>query len=99
MPTHNEDAQFLREFLALSPERRARFLDALRKFVNDLQAGQPFRPGLRVKPVEGHAGIFEMTWDKDHDGRATFSYGSEQRPGETHIIWRRVGGHSVLRQP
>jgi hypothetical protein len=33
------------------------------------------------------------------DGRATFSYGEEMRPGEPHVIWRRVGTHDVLRDP
>lgn len=31
--------------------------------------------------------------------RAAFRYGSEQIPGETHIIWRRVGGHDIFAQP
>jgi hypothetical protein len=38
-----------------------------------------------------------MTWAPD--GRATFEYGDEIQPGEAHIIWRRIGTHSVFRQP
>jgi hypothetical protein len=38
-----------------------------------------------------------MTWAAD--GRATFEYGQEIRPGEPHIIWRRIGTHDVFRQP
>jgi hypothetical protein len=38
-----------------------------------------------------------MTWADD--GRATFEYGSEQLLGETHIIWRRIGGHEILKNP
>jgi len=53
---------------------------------------------LRVKNVDSHAGIFEMTWDWP-DGRATFRYGDEQRPGEAHVIWRLVGGHEIFKQP
>ena len=60
MPTHEEFAQFLREFAALTPAQQARFLDALRKMVNDLRAGQPFRSGLRIKGVQGHPGIFDL---------------------------------------
>jgi hypothetical protein len=32
-----------------------------------------------------------MTWAPD--GRATFEYGPECRPGELHMIWRWVGKH------
>jgi hypothetical protein len=38
-----------------------------------------------------------MTWAAD--GRATFEYGQEIRPGEPHIIWRRIGTHDIFRQP
>jgi hypothetical protein len=37
--------------------------------------------------------------DLGGDGRATFEYGDEIQPGEAHIIWRRIGTHSVFRQP
>ncbi len=71
---------------------------AVREFLADLRAKRPLRQSLRVKNVEGHAGIFEMTRDWP-DGRATFRYVDEQRPGETHVIWRRVDGHEIFRQP
>jgi hypothetical protein len=38
-----------------------------------------------------------MSWAPD--GRATFEYGPEARPREAHIIWRRIGTHSIFRQP
>ncbi len=62
----------------------------------DLRAGR-FRRGLRVKDVQGAAGIFEMTWAPD--GRATFQSGEERRPGGRHVIWRRIGTHDVFVQP
>ncbi|HEY8637632.1 MAG TPA: hypothetical protein VIL64_00215 [Solirubrobacteraceae bacterium] len=67
------------------------------RFVTDLRAGQRFRPGLRVKRVQGYAGVWEMTWAPD--GRATFQYGDEIVHGEPHIIWRRIGTHDVFRRP
>lgn len=97
MPTHDELAQFLREFAGLTPEEKTRFLAAVRKIVEDMRAGRGFRPGLRVRRVEGHGGVFEMTWAPD--GRATFEYGAERQVGEAHIIWRRVGGHDILTNP
>ncbi|HEX6819527.1 MAG TPA: hypothetical protein VF120_14210 [Ktedonobacterales bacterium] len=63
----------------------------------DLKSTAGFRKGLRIKGVQGHAGVFEMTWAPD--GRATFSYGAALRQGETHIIWRRIGTHDILQNP
>lgn len=40
---------------------RTRFLVAVRKMVADLQTGRELRPGLRVKRVEGHENVYEMT--------------------------------------
>jgi hypothetical protein len=97
MPTHNEYVQFLREYAALSAAEQERFGKAVKKMVNDLRAGTGFRPSLRVRGVEGHPGLFEMSWASD--GRATFEYGPEQRPGEAHIIWRRIGGHDIFQDP
>jgi hypothetical protein len=65
--------------------------------IQDLQAKRPFRPCLRIKGVQGHPNIFEMTWADD--GRATVEYGAEQIPGETHIIWRRIGSHDIFKNP
>src|SRR2546421_7578193 len=67
----------------------------MKQIVADLRAGTGFRPSLRVKGVQGHPRIFEMTWAGK--GRATFEYGPEQKPGEPHIIWRRIGGHDTSR--
>ena len=97
MPTHEELSQFLREFASLTPEQQTRFLTAVRKLVEDLRAGMAFRPSLHVKGVQGHPNIYEMTWASD--GRATFEYGPEVRPGDTHIIWRRIGTHEILKNP
>src|SRR5919201_7124152 len=80
---------------ALPPEQQTRFLTAVRKLVEDLRAGKAFRPSLRVKGVQGHPNIYEMTWASD--GRDTFEYGPEVRPGDTHITWRRIGTHEISR--
>lgn len=96
-PTYERSSTFARDWAKLSPQQRRRFLEAVAVMVADLRAGRPFRPGLRVKGVEDAPGVFEMTWAPD--GRATFEYGREQRPGEPHIVWRRVGTHDVFRRP
>jgi hypothetical protein len=80
-------------------ELTSRFEKDWRKpFVPDLDApDQPFRPGLRVKGVTAHPGVFEMTWAPD--GRATLSYGPERIPGSAHVIWRRIGTHAIFTPP
>lgn len=96
MPTRDVLASFWRDWGELAPEQQREFRKALRKFIADLRTGR-FRAGLRVKHVQGTDGIFELTWA--NDGRATFQYGKELKPGEPHIIWRRIGTHDVFNTP
>jgi len=49
----------------------------LRRRVESRAAG----PALRVKRVQGHPGIWEITWAP----RATFHYGEEIRPGAAAV--------------
>lgn len=97
MPTREALPSFWRDWDRLTPEQQRAFRLAVGKFVEDLERRRGFRPGLRVKGVRGLDAVFEMTWAPD--GRATFSYGEEQRSGEPHIIWRRVGTHAILKSP
>lgn len=96
MPTFEKRERFLKDYSDLSDQHKVRFMVAVRDFVADLKTGA-FRPGLRVKGVEGMAGVYEMTWAPD--GRATWEYGTPQRPDEPHIVWRRCGSHDVFRSP
>ncbi len=96
MPTYERNARFRREYRALTPEQQRAVLQMLRLFLAGLAAGR-FSSRLRVKRVESHPGVWEVTWAPD--GRATFEYGPEVRPGEPHIIWRRVGAHDIFREP
>ena len=66
------------------------FSTRCRKMVSDLRAGHPFRPSLRIKGVQGHPGVFEMTWAPD--GRATFHYGAPSAPRRKRIL---CGGASA----
>lgn len=97
MPTFRWLPRFRTEFDRLTPTQQAAFLAAVAHFVEDLRTGQGFRNSLRVKGVKGSAGVFEMSWAPD--GRATFRYGGAVKPGEAHIIWRRVGTHDIFREP
>lgn len=97
MATFEKLPRFVKDFDQLSEEDKARFREAVKKFVDDLKRGKGFRRGLRVRGVEGTANIYEMTWAPN--GRATFHYGKSLRDREPHIVWRRVGSHSVLGEP
>jgi hypothetical protein len=96
LPTYERLPRFDKDFAALTREERERFSAAVEKFIADLRRGR-FRAGLRVTGIEGAPGIFELMWAAD--GRATFEYGPEVKPGERHFIWRRVGGHDVFSAP
>jgi hypothetical protein len=99
MPTVETTSRFDRDWKNLTTQQRSTFRKVVTDaFVPDLNApDRPFRPGLRVKGVTAHPGVFEMTWDGD--GRATFSYGPEQVPGQPHVIWRRTGTHQIFTPP
>lgn len=97
MPIFRWLPRFRADFDGLAPAQQAAFLVAVDQFVEDLRTGGQFRKGLRVKGVQGAAGIFEMTWAPD--GRATFRYGQPVRAGDPHIVWRRVGTHEIFSQP
>lgn len=98
MPTFERGPRFDREFRRLSRELQRAFLAALPSFIEALRAKPPtFPPGLRVKRVEGASGVWEMSFAPD--GRATFAYGREVARGEPHVVWRRIGDHSILKNP
>lgn len=97
MPTRDVLASFWRDWDGLSTEERRAFLDAVRKFVEDLRSGGGFRKGLRVKGVQSARGIFELTWADD--GRATFQFGRAVVEDEPHVVWRRIGTHEIFDNP
>jgi hypothetical protein len=99
MPTFETLPRFAKDWKKLTSQQQALFRKVvLEAFVPDLMAqDRPFRPGLRVKEVAAHPGVFEMTWD--NDGRATFTYGPERAAGQPHVIWRRIGTHAIFTPP
>jgi hypothetical protein len=96
MPTFETLPRFERDWKSLTSQQQALLPQGgVRGLVPDLAAAdRPFRPGLRVKGVAAHLGVFEMTWD--NDGRAAFSYGAERVPGQPHVIWRGIGTHAIF---
>src|SRR5580700_9138894 len=99
MPTFETPPRFERDWKNLTRQQQAIFRKVITEyFVPDLAApDRPFRPGLRVKGVTAHPGVFEMTWG--NDGRATFTCGDEQIPGQAHVSWRRTGTPAIFTRP
>lgn len=98
-PTFEFPRSFDREFRKLSRKDQKAFRDAVQVLVEALQGSgrSELPPRLRIKGVQGHPGVFEMTFAPD--GRATFSYGDEIKPEEAHIVWRRIGSHDIFKRP
>jgi hypothetical protein len=97
VPTYEALPRFRTDLDRLTPAQRRRFHHVVtRTFVPDLRTGR-FRAGLRVKRVQGTPGVYELTWAGD--GRATWQYGTERVHGHRHIIWRRIGTHTILTGP
>lgn len=97
MPTYEWDESFAHDLKRLAAVQGAAFEAAVAAFVDDLRAGRGFRKSLRVKKVQGHRDIYELTWAPD--GRATWEYGDAHRDGEPHILWRRVSTHKIFDRP
>jgi hypothetical protein len=99
VPTFETLPRLDRDWKNLTRHQQATFRKVITEyFVPDLVApDRPFRPGLRVKGVTAHPGVFEMACDMD--GRATFSYSRERIAGQADVIWRRIGTHAIFTPP
>ena len=97
MPTYDLDPRFGRDFDRSSRSQQRAFRAAVALLVADFRAGRAASPQLRMKAVQGHDGVFEISFAPD--GRASFHFGAEVRPGHQHIVWRRIGTHDIFRNP
>jgi hypothetical protein len=97
VPTYETLSHFLRDWKGLTAAQKTAFLVAVAQLVADLKSGTGFRRGLRVKKMQGFDDLWEMTWGPD--GRATFHYGEAVKDDEPHIVWRRIGTHSIFTRP
>ncbi|TAK21188.1 MAG: hypothetical protein EPO26_14720 [Chloroflexota bacterium] len=100
---HAETDSFWADWSRLNSSERELFKDAVRA-LNDALAERGLRavpewpPKLRVRPMTGRPGIWELTWSfAGSDGRATFEIADFD--GQPGIRWRRVGRYDVYAQP
>jgi hypothetical protein len=97
-PTYEAPSRFLRELARLSNDQRDAFLSAKDELVAGLRGRPPqFAPRLRVKRVKGADEVWELTWAAN--GRATVRYAAQIITGEAHVVWLRIGPHSILDDP
>jgi hypothetical protein len=96
-PTFEVRTGFAREFARLSREQDRAFRKAVGKLADALGADREPPRSLRIKRVQGSRDVWEMSYSVD--GRATFRYGTEVKPGERHVEWLRVGSHEILSRP
>jgi hypothetical protein len=101
-------ASFRRDFYRLKPEHQdafravvsGKFAPACDAWAAAVDSGRVFAwpRSLRVDALVGGRGILEMTWSfASPDGRATFQL--DREGGEWFCTWRRIGDHSVFRDP
>ena len=72
------------------------FNDACDRYAADPAAR--WAASLRIKQVEGARGVWELTWSfRGPAGRATFEWTDVD--GELALRWRRIGGHTIFKEP
>jgi mRNA-degrading endonuclease YafQ of YafQ-DinJ toxin-antitoxin module len=96
VPTYRLLPRFQKDWEKLTAAERKEFRAAVKRFIEALNAGSGrFPASLRVHRIDGTADVWSMTWADN--GRATFQYGDSIKPGEPHIVWRRVGTHDIYK--
>lgn len=95
-------AAFDRDYSALPPEHQKLFRETLTQhFLPALAAGaltgeSPWPPRIRLHKIA--ESIYSITWSfTGPDGRATFHL--EPSNEEPVLVWRRIGTHTIYRQP
>jgi hypothetical protein len=99
LPTFDADFRKLseKEHEAFRTFVRDLFIPAVKGFEKDPKH-YSWPRSLRFEHLTGTKGILVVTWSfSGPDGRATFEF--EVVDGETYLVWRRVGLHSIYRRP
>jgi hypothetical protein len=92
------------DYKALKPEHKRQFREVLVAFIPacdayaQAQGSYRWPKALRVSPMKSAAGVWEMTWSfASPDGRATFEWVTDEQG--LKVRWRRIGDHSIYREP
>jgi hypothetical protein len=102
---------FKADYRRLSPQQQDLVKEAVAEFALACDRyraeNTAFPAKLRVKPVKGAPGVFEMTWSfSGPDGRATWEWtevdvvdDTGERSRAPAVRWRRIGDHKILGEP
>lgn len=95
--------EFDADFKRLKEREQRLFVDAVRKMIAACKREPRLIPqwpsALRIHLLTDHPGIYEMTWSfAGPDGRATFQIVADEN-SEPVIRWRRIGDHTIFRNP
>ncbi len=88
MPVFTAAEAFYKDFERLDPDDRNSFRNAAEALLQAYARGEEPPAALRVQPVVGAAGVYEMVWGIN--GRATFSIDFEPAGDVSAVRWRRV---------
>ncbi|MGP3971758.1 hypothetical protein [Streptomyces sp. 6N223] len=95
---------FRRDLARLPPQHQKMFMQALREhFLPAIEAGSfagtpPWPRRLRIHRLS-NSEVYSLTWNfASPDGRATFHL-DKSEDGEALLVWRRIGDHSIYREP
>ncbi|WP_017540020.1 hypothetical protein [Nocardiopsis halophila] len=95
---------FERQFLRLPEQHGAQFRRAVHEhFLPALKAGAltgdpPWPVRLRIHRLRRRE-IYTLTWSfSGPDGRATFHLEKDE-DGDPLLVWRRIGDHSIYKDP
>jgi hypothetical protein len=95
--------QFEADYNRLSQQERKTFKEALQVFIASCKqyeidpAGYVWPAALRFERLSSSKAL-AITWSfAGPDGRATFHF--ETSDDEMYVVWRRVGRHSIYRNP
>jgi hypothetical protein len=97
VPKYIRQRLFQAEYARLSAANQLAFKEAVMRFVVALKEGRLPDPGLGIRQMTNHPGIYEFHYSRS--GRATFHYGSADRGPDALVVWRRIGGHEIYRKP
>ena len=97
MPTHDKEDTFWADWKQLTPEQRRYFQIKVTELTRKIKQGIITPTELGLKKYRGQAGIWEFRFGGN--SRALLRLGNEVELGELHIIWLRIGTHTIYNNP
>jgi len=87
---------FWEAYAALPADIKEKAREAFQRF-QDGAEHPPFHPSLRIRKMQGHAGIWEGHVTLQYV--FTFQIEHDSETGETLYVFRNIGTHDIYRRP